>query len=250
MTIPPPHPAPDAPATVPVAIIGAGPPGVSVAALLARDGLDVTVIERNPAPVEIPRAIVIDDEGLRMLQSLGLSEPARAFTRTADGACYYDEARRLFAETGRGAEDFGFPKRNYLHQPDLEALLLAHLRTHPRVTLRFATEAVLVEPGGKGDCALLRLSGGGSGGEDLLRARWVLACDGGRSPMRAALGIAMEGQTYGQDWIVLDLARDPDQEPVSRFYCDAGRPQVSIPAPRGGGVTSSWSCPARRVPSC
>lgn len=222
-----------------ILVIGAGPTGLAVAALLAQAGCPVTVAERNAAPLAIPRAIVIDDEGLRTLQALGLATAMRARTRKALGARYYDEARQVFAETGEGAETFGFPRRNYLHQPDLEALLLGHLACDRRVTLLPGTEATLLDPGRMGAAeggapapARIRLTG--PGGTVTRAFRWVLACDGGRSPVRGALGIGMEGETYGQDWIVLDLASDPDQEPVSRFYCDAGRPQVSIPAPRGG----------------
>ncbi|MCA8927669.1 MAG: FAD-dependent monooxygenase, partial [Alphaproteobacteria bacterium] len=67
-----------------------------------------------------------------------------------------------------------------------------------------------------------------------VRAGVLIAADGARSTVRGLLGARLEGDTYPQDWIVLDLARDPNDEPVSQFHCDPARPWVSIPTPFGG----------------
>ena len=44
----------------------------------------------------------------------------------------------------------------------------------------------------------------------------------------------MIGETYPEDWVIVDTKNDPDQEPVSKFYCRRDRPYVSIPAPDAG----------------
>ena len=44
----------------------------------------------------------------------------------------------------------------------------------------------------------------------------------------------MIGETYPEDWIIVDTSNDPDHEPVSKFYCRRDRPYVSIPAPGKG----------------
>jgi 3-(3-hydroxy-phenyl)propionate hydroxylase len=56
----------------PVIVAGAGPTGLTLAGLLARYGIDVLVIERNPTTVQEPRAVSIDDESLRTMQSVGV----------------------------------------------------------------------------------------------------------------------------------------------------------------------------------
>ena len=43
----------------PVAIVGAGPTGLTLAGFLGRYGVDVLVIERNPQTVQEPRAVSI-----------------------------------------------------------------------------------------------------------------------------------------------------------------------------------------------
>ena len=62
----------DLPASVTVAIVGAGPVGLMSANLLGRLGVDTLLIERNAAPYDVPRAITLDDEGARTLQAAGL----------------------------------------------------------------------------------------------------------------------------------------------------------------------------------
>ena len=125
---------------------------------------------------------------------------------------------------------YGFPKRNYFHQPDLEQVLLDGLARFPSVTVSFGTEVTGFEDQGDG----VRLTLDGQEGERTLTAEWLVACDGARSGTRQALGIGMAGEAYSEDWLIVDTVNDPDDEPVSEFFCRTGRPYVSIPAPRGG----------------
>ena len=57
-----------------VAILGAGPVGLTLANYLSKQGVQVTVIEQLDQLIDYPRAIGIDDEALRTIQSLGLVE--------------------------------------------------------------------------------------------------------------------------------------------------------------------------------
>ena len=65
-------------------------------------------------------------------------------------------------------------------------------------------------------------------------ARYVLACDGARSFVRAALGIPFPGSRIDEPHLVVDLADFPDRSNHSRFFCNPTRPVNSIPAPYGG----------------
>ncbi len=213
-----------------VAIIGAGPVGLTLANLLGLHGVAVRVLERNPTLYDIPRAIVLDDEGARTLQAAGLDHVFMPMTRPAEGARYYDANGNPFAEVGAGETRFGFPKRNYFHQPDLEHVLLDGLNRFEHVTVSFGSDVTGFEDHGDG----VRLTLSDQSGEQTVDAEWLVACDGARSRSRSALGIEMEGEAYSEDWLIVDTINDPDEEPVSKFFCRTGRPYVSIPAPRGG----------------
>src|SRR3546814_11726590 len=67
-----------------VAVIGVGPVGALAANLLGRAGLATLALDEAPAPFDLPRAIVIDDVSLRLLQPLGVPDAI---------ACSMDEYR-------------------------------------------------------------------------------------------------------------------------------------------------------------
>ena len=218
------------PERVSVVVIGAGPTGLTAANLLAVYDVDVIVLERVTGPIDLPRAIVVDDEGSRTVQAFDLHRTYLHKSRAATGSRYYDENGDCFAETGAGIESYGFPKRSYIFQPDMEEALRERLETQAPGALRFGAEVTGIDD--VGDGVVLTVSSGSE--QHRVRADWVLACDGGRSPAREALGIPMQGRTYGQDWIVVDTRDDPDQDPFSKFYCSRDRPQLSVPAPNRG----------------
>jgi 3-(3-hydroxy-phenyl)propionate hydroxylase len=219
------------PKEVPVVIVGAGPTGLTAACLLATLGVEFVVLERDSGPMNLPRAIVIDDEGARTLQVFGLDQTYLRDTLAGDGSRYYDDDGNCFAETGRGPSNFGFAKRQFIFQPELEAALRARLEQLAPGALCFGAEVRDIEE--SGDHALVSVRGA-AGHSHSIRTQWVLACDGGRSPIRERLGIAMSGNTYEEDWIVVDTRNDPDKSLHSKFFCSDVRPAVSVPAPHGG----------------
>src|SRR5438874_8146180 len=59
--------------SVPIVIVGAGPTGLAAGNLLGAAGIATLIIERNSGLSHIPKAISLDDEGLRICQAMGLS---------------------------------------------------------------------------------------------------------------------------------------------------------------------------------
>lgn len=219
------------PARIPVLIVGAGPIGLTLANLLGSEGVDVLVVERNGTTCDLPRAVALDDEGARTLDAAGLTPRINDITFEGEGSRYYLEDGTCFASVGAGRSIYGFAKRQYFHQPDLERVLLEGARRFERIRLSFSSNLTAFEQAAGGVVCSIETP---DGELHRVEAQYLLACDGGSSPVRTALGIGMRGDTYRQDWIVLDLADDSDQVRFSRFYCDPARPWVSIPAPYGG----------------
>ncbi len=215
-----------------VAVVGAGPTGLTLANLLGRMDLDAVLIERNPGTSDIPKAIVLDDEGARTMDAIGLADEILSQSVTATGAKYFDADGGLIAEVGAGPVEFGFPKRNYFHQPELEAILLNGVKRFGNVDRQFAVEMIDFDE--TEEAIILTLRGPENGNRRQIQAKYLVACDGARSRVRDALGIAFDGETYAQDWAVLDTENDPMDGAFSRFICDPARPVAIIPAPRGG----------------
>ena len=213
-----------------VAIVGAGPVGLMAANLLGRLGVETVIIERKATPYDVPRAITMDDEGARSLQAAGLDLEYMHQTVRGRGSRYYDDKGLPFADVGPGPVEYGFARRNHFFQPDYERVLREGLKRFPHVSLAFAHDCT----GHEQSPSSVTLSVQTLDGDRRLTADYLLAADGARSPTRNRLGIGMLGDTYPEDWLILDMVSDPDEEPVSKFFCRSDRPYVSIPAPHGG----------------
>lgn len=219
------------PSDISVVIVGAGPTGLTTALLLARYGVRSIILEKNATAMDIPRAIVLDDEGARSFQSFGAEARCLAETVLGDGAEYIDDDGQQIARIGTGPEIYGFAKRHFINQPDMEATLRKIIADEPLCDLRFSSEVLATDETADGITVALT---GPDGRAHQITAQFVVAADGGRSPIRERLGLAMDGSTYSQDWIVIDTMNDPDQTNYSHFYCSNKRPHVSVPAPKGG----------------
>lgn len=214
---------------VDVLIIGAGPTGLTLANLLGSVGVRTMIVESRETTSDLPRAIVLDDEGARTLQACGLADEAVANALPGEGSQYESADGRVIARVGPGATEFGFGKRQFILQPKLERTLDVGLARWPTVDRRFGSTLRRFSATADGVRAVIA----GADGERTVAAQWLIACDGGRSPIREALEIPFAGSTYSQDWLVLDLSRDHQSGAYSRFICDPARPTVIVPAPAG-----------------
>jgi 3-(3-hydroxy-phenyl)propionate hydroxylase len=217
-----------------ILIIGAGPVGLTLANLLGSEGVATVLVERNPGCVPEPRAVALDGESLRTLQSAGLADTVIANTRQGFVADYINgDGVHLFA-TDLTARPYGFCLQNTFDQPLLERQLLAGLARFPCVTVRHNTELVSFTQDSDGVSAVLR----GGGEERTLHAGFMVGCDGGRSSVRQGLGIAMVGERLPQKWLVIDTVDTHlGEEPACRFYCDPRRPAMTIIRP---GAERRW----------
>lgn len=216
---------------VDVAVLGAGPTGLTAANLLGRAGLSVAVVERNPGTVDAPRAVSIDDESLRTLQAAGLSEAVLADVAQDYGSYYLTARGRRFLSVAPTTRDYGFPKRNAFSQPILEATLRRGLDRFAGITQLFAHDCEEIAEDGQG--VTLHLRRAGDGAAVTLRAAYVLGSDGARSLARKHVGATLEGASYKQRWLIVDLGASRERLRQTRILCDPARPFITLPGPHG-----------------
>ena len=212
-----------------VIIVGAGPTGLSTALLLIARGMHIAVLEREPATVVEPRAVTLDDESLRSLATMGVLDELEPRLLRGYGTRWYTGGGRQIAAVSANAQRFGYPCRNGFVQPELVALLAQRLAADPRAYLRFESNVIAVTDR-VDDVAVCARSGDG---ESTLTARFVVACDGANSAIRAARDIALDGSSNALPWLIVDTDNCTDDARYSRFYCGDPRPYVAVPGLRG-----------------
>jgi 3-(3-hydroxy-phenyl)propionate hydroxylase len=193
--------------TTPVVVVGAGPTGMTVACLLARYGIDCTVVERRRGVYPLPRAVHLDDEVYRIVQNAGAAKAFGPFGRPAQGMRLVDRHNRVLMEFARNSPvgHSGWRQSTMFDQPDLERALRGAMAQNPGVELRegCVVDAITPEPDG----ATVRVRGE-SGDIDTLRARFVLGCDGASSSVARAIGGTWRDLRFTQRWLVVDVRSD------------------------------------------
>lgn len=123
-----------------VLIVGAGPTGLFLSNILASFNIKNVLIEKNKSTVKEPRAVSIDDESLRVIQSLGVINKFLNKISINYGSYYISPNGKNFAVIEPTSKTYGFHKRNSFDQPDLEDLLLKNLITKYKSNVFFNTE--------------------------------------------------------------------------------------------------------------
>lgn len=212
-----------------VLIIGAGPTGLTLANLLGQADVDTLIIDRKPGTVTEPRAVSIDDESLRTMQAVGLDDAVLRDVVPGYGVHYFTRpGGRCFGKVEPTSKLYGFPKRNAFRQPLFEGTLKTGLERFANLKARFNHELLEFNQDNHGVRALIRDADG-----ELMEvnATYLVACDGGRSPVRKQLGVEMVGSSFSSRWLVVDTDQDDDPFWQTRVYCDARRPVVEVPGP-------------------
>lgn len=148
------------------------------------------------------------------------------------GSHYYTAAGRLFARVEPTTREYGFARRNALHNRSLEATLLTGARRFPKVTVLFEhLVESLKEDAEEVDVRVRPMSE--ESAEWTLRATFVVGCDGARSATRKHIGATMVGSSYPQRWLIVDLVSTRERLRQTRVVCNPDRPLITLPGPRG-----------------
>lgn len=212
-----------------IVIVGAGPVGLTLANLLGTYGVRALVLERHAGLEPEPRAVTLDDESLRTLQSVGLAEAVLRDVVPGYGVQYFDWRGQPFAAISPTRQEYGYPKRNAFRQPLLVRALAQGLERFAHVQIHFHHELQSIAQTADGvQCAVRTPSG-----PVQVRAAWLVACDGGRSTVRDLCGITLDGSTFPDRWLIVDLAERTTPLRHTRTYCDPRRPAIRLPGPGG-----------------
>lgn len=212
---------------VDVLLVGMGPVGAALANLLGQQGVRVLVIDQAMVIFEKPRAIALDNEALRILQLLGIQEGDMQ-TVAIPHVQYHSPLFGCFAKVNTAGIIDGHPMLVTFYQPELEQLLRQKVTTYSTVQVRLGMTLVDFTENAHGVAVQLR----DDQGVDLLVAcRYMVGADGATSTVRRKLGLEFEGQTFEQDWLIVDAKNVPNPIDHCEFICDPRRPTPHMVAP-------------------
>jgi 2-polyprenyl-6-methoxyphenol hydroxylase-like FAD-dependent oxidoreductase len=225
-------------------IVGAGPVGLTAAGLLGRLGHRVVVVERHPGLYNLPRAGHLDHEVMRVLQLLGCAETLLTDAVACDTYTLRNGQGELLAEFPWSADGVSGWKSDYMmYQPVLEDSLYSRNVDDPNVTFRrgfevhdIVTHDDHVEVHATAPAAPADFEGPARAAQDIVvRGRYLLGADGGRSFVRSWLGVEREDLGFSSLWLNADLRRKHDHIELpfdSGQWCDPKRPTTVLPLGR------------------
>jgi 3-(3-hydroxy-phenyl)propionate hydroxylase len=190
-----------------VIIVGAGPVGMVCALALNRQGIPVTVLEQEPAPVQDQRAASIHPPTLELLDDLGIARTIVPRGLVSEKYRFHDRVTSsVVAEFDLALmrDEFRFPFVLQYEQYKLTASIAAEYANAEDFDVRFAHRVTAVRQGA--DAVEVEVSS--SAGRERMSAAYVIGCDGGHSIVRRLAGIAFEGFTYPEKFIKIATTFD------------------------------------------
>jgi 2-polyprenyl-6-methoxyphenol hydroxylase-like FAD-dependent oxidoreductase len=186
---------------VPVMIAGAGPTGLTLAAELARHGVDCRIVDKAERPTPLSKATSVQARTLELLHKMGVVDEVLAAGHVSHGVNLYSGNRRLMHFS---YDDTLTPYPFTLNIPQSEMeRILGSLVDRLGLRVEWQTELVSFTQDDEGVTSMLRHA---DGQEETVRSSWLAGCDGSHSTVRHSLNIPFEGHTYSQ-WFGLADAR-------------------------------------------
>ncbi|WP_411152471.1 FAD-dependent oxidoreductase [Streptomyces sp. A30] len=189
-----------------VIVVGAGPVGLITALGLARSGIEVTVLEREPAVVSSPRAMVYHSGVISGIEKLGLLDDALESGFTAGDLDFlvHSTGERISLNISALEGLVPHPYNLHLGQDRLAGIALEHLWRLPGADVRFGTAVTALTQDADG--ATVTAESGGTPVE--FRAGWVVGADGAGSAVRRQLGLELEGMTWPERFVATNIRFD------------------------------------------
>jgi 2-polyprenyl-6-methoxyphenol hydroxylase-like FAD-dependent oxidoreductase len=207
-----------------VAIVGYGPTGMVLAALLGKAGHSVIVLERYGDLYNLPRAACFDDEIMRTFQKLGLVDEVTPGTTVQLDYDWVNAAGETLVEISyEERAPGGWAQLYMMYQPHIEAVLNRYCDSLPSVKVRHGVRVEGFESGVDG----VSVRGRESDGELVeVEARYLVGADGGNGVVRPTLGIDNYDYGFEENWLVCDFGRKGplDRVPTFRQVCDPMQP--------------------------
>jgi len=216
-----------------VIVVGFGPAGAIAALWLGQAGLRTLVVEKSETIWQIPRAIAIDHEILRVLQNLGVAEDVLPHTAPFPASEHFGADGQLIRRIHVVEPPYplGYTPTMVFTQPPVEAILRRHAQAMASVTVALGCEVTGVAQ----DDATVSVHLQENGASRTATGRFLIACDGASSTVRRLMGMKLDDLGFDEPWLVVDVRVHETglrKLPLTAAqYCNPERPTTFIVGP-------------------
>jgi len=190
-----------------VLVVGAGPAGAATALSLAREGMRVVLIDAEREPNLSPRAIVYLHPLLPDLDRLGILDDMRSRGHIDhEGFNMHLVALDEILSAPNSELEGASPTPYNIHmgQGEFTQIVIEHLAKLDTVDVRWGSRLVGFEQDDSGVTATIETDAG----TEQLRVGWLIGADGGRSTVRDLIGATLEGSTWDERFVAVNLRYD------------------------------------------
>jgi len=189
----------------PVIIVGAGPAGLALATNLKLRGVDVVVVESEPSLPHDLRAGTFHPPTLEMLGELGILEEFLSIGIRVPRWQIRERREGVIVEWDLSliGDETPFPFRFHCEQFKLTPLLLRRFESLGG-EVRFSHPFLDAEQDEDGVAARVA----SPGGAETIRGRFLVGADGARSAVRQTMGVAFDGFTWPERFLVVGTEYD------------------------------------------
>jgi len=185
-----------------VMIVGAGPTGLALACQLIRFGVEFVIIDKKETTTPHSRAIGVQARTLEIYEQIGLAEKLVNIGAKAESARMFagGKIRGQIDFRGLGKGMSAYPYVLIAEQGKHEKLLYDFIKTNGK-DVEWNTELTSFSQDASGVTCELNCDGT----RETIEAKYLIACDGAKSPVRHSLGLTFEGSTFERMFYVADV---------------------------------------------
>ncbi|AOI56745.1 FAD-dependent oxidoreductase [Burkholderia diffusa] len=197
----------------PVIVVGAGPVGLSAAIDLAQQGVPVVLLDDDDTLSTGSRAICFAKRTLEIFDRLGCGERFVDKGVSWHVGKVFLQDEQLYAFDLLPEEGHARPAFINLQQYYVEGYLAERAFALPNIDIRWKHKVTGVAQGAEHATLTVETPEG----IETLRAQYVIAADGSRSPMRAAMGLESRGRTFKDRFLIADVKMKAEF-PTERWF--------------------------------
>jgi 3-(3-hydroxy-phenyl)propionate hydroxylase len=203
--------------TYDISIVGGGPVGLTLALSLAKQGIEVLLLDDGNQVSIGSRAICFAKRSLEIFDKLGVAKPMM------EKGVQWNVGRIFFKEQEIDRFDLSpdnlskYPAFINLQQYYVEHFLIEAVLNEPKIDVRWLNKVVNIEHVNN---EIVKADIETPEGNYFVKTKYLVACDGSKSAIRNLMNLEMQGERFEERFLIADFKMEADFPPERWFWFD------------------------------